>query len=120
VRSRQRANTGDFECVDLLGTALVVSRDATGALHVLSRVCRHRGMPVAEGRGNRKDFSCPYHLWRYSLERPLSVRTCDGAFGGVRRVEMQSDGALRMKSGAWLFANLSGTAGAARGIARKV
>jgi phenylpropionate dioxygenase-like ring-hydroxylating dioxygenase large terminal subunit len=37
---------GDFMPVDVIAEPLVVTRDVAGELHVPSRVCRHRWMPV--------------------------------------------------------------------------
>lgn len=43
-----------------------------GVIRVLSRVCRHRWMPVvADGRGHRRFFQCPHHLWTYALDGRL-------------------------------------------------
>lgn len=78
ARVEQLAKAGDFLTLDLAGVPLVVSRDEKGSLHALSRVCRHRSMPVAEGEGNAKAFTCPYHLWRYGLDgRLLSAPAMD-------------------------------------------
>jgi len=71
ARVEQLGKPGDFLSVDLAGVPLVISRDEAGAIHALSRVCRHRAMPVAEGQGNVKAFTCPYHLWRYGLDGRL-------------------------------------------------
>jgi len=110
ARSGSLARPGDYVSVDLLGVPLVVSRDGAGELHVLSRVCRHRGMPVVEGCGNRKDFSCPYHLWRYGLDgrflfAPAMDRSTsfDASKCNLPRVAHE-------EWGGWIFANLSGTA----------
>ena len=46
-------------------------RGDDGAIRVLSRVCRHRWMPVVAGSGNRRSFQCPYHLWTYALDGRL-------------------------------------------------
>jgi phenylpropionate dioxygenase-like ring-hydroxylating dioxygenase large terminal subunit len=62
---------GDYFTLRLLGEPLVVVRDLQGEIQVLSVVCRHRGMAVVEGTGNRKSFQCPYHLWTYSLRGDL-------------------------------------------------
>ena len=109
ARISELANVGDYRSIDLLGTPLLVTRDAAG-LHVLSRVCRHRGMPVVAGHGNRSDFSCPYHLWRYALDgrllfAPAMERSTvfDPARCGLQAVAHE-------QWGGWLFANLSGTA----------
>ena len=62
---------GDYRCVDLVGEQLVLVRDRQGEVRVLSRVCLHRWMEVATGRGKTKAFQCPYHLWTYSLDGRL-------------------------------------------------
>lgn len=70
-RVEQVSRPGDYFSVDLLGEPLVVACDKEGAIRVLSRVCRHRWMPVVEGSGNRQSFQCPYHLWTYGLDGRL-------------------------------------------------
>lgn len=70
-RADQVRNPGDFASVDLLGELLVMTRDNTGGLHVLSRVCRHRWMEICKGRGNSRSLVCPYHAWTYELDGRL-------------------------------------------------
>ena len=61
---------------------IVVSRDHSGELHALSRICVHRAMPVAEGSGNASRFVCPYHNWTYELDGRLrSAPMMEGADG---------------------------------------
>ena len=67
----QLANPGDFICRDLFGEPLVVTRDQTGAIHVLSRVCRHRWTEIVSGSGNVNAFICPFHAWSYDLDGRL-------------------------------------------------
>lgn len=70
-RIDQAAARGDYFTVDLFGEPLVIVRDLEGELRAMSRVCRHRWMPVVAGAGNRKAFQCPYHLWTYALNGRL-------------------------------------------------
>ena len=70
-RVDQIPETGDYFAFELLGEPLVAVRDEGGTIRVFSRVCRHRYMPVVEGRGNRRSFQCPYHLWTYGLDGRL-------------------------------------------------
>ena len=35
-------------------------------VRVLSNVCRHRSSVIVEGKGNAKNFVCPYHAWTYA------------------------------------------------------
>lgn len=66
----QIPNVGDYFTVDVLNELLVVVR-AADRVRVLSRVCLHRWAPVAEGQGNVKLFSCPFHKWAYGLDGRL-------------------------------------------------
>jgi phenylpropionate dioxygenase-like ring-hydroxylating dioxygenase large terminal subunit len=70
-REDQVASPGDYLSVDLVGERLVVTRDRAGALHVLSRVCRHRSMEILDGAGHAPALQCPYHRWTYSLAGDL-------------------------------------------------
>jgi phenylpropionate dioxygenase-like ring-hydroxylating dioxygenase large terminal subunit len=70
-RVEQVARRGDYFTIDLLDEPLVVVRDKDDAVRVMSRVCRHRWMPVVDGTGNRQSFQCPYHLWTYGLDGRL-------------------------------------------------
>lgn len=62
---------GDFYCVDMVGEPLVVVRGKDDEVRVLSSVCQHRAMVVAEGSGNCSTFKCPYHHWIYALDGRL-------------------------------------------------
>lgn len=63
-------NSGDYLTLQLLGEPLLVVRDETD-IKVLSNVCRHRGMPLAEGSGNANRFVCRYHAWTYGTDGAL-------------------------------------------------
>lgn len=82
AREEEVPEPGDYICVDLPRQPLVLSRDLTGQLHALSRICLHRAMPVAEGSGNATRFVCPYHNWTYELDGALrSAPMMDGVEG---------------------------------------
>jgi len=62
---------GDFFTVQLLNEPLLVVRGDDEGVRVLANVCRHRGMPLAEGRGSAKRFVCSYHAWAYGRDGAL-------------------------------------------------
>ena len=62
---------GDFFTVQLLDEPLIVVRGDDDVIRVLANVCRHRGMPLAEGSGNTKRFICSYHAWMYGRDGAL-------------------------------------------------
>jgi len=87
--SSQIPTNGDFFLVDLLGEPLVIVRDKSGIIRVLSRVCPHRAMdilppgfgydghgPAVQRDGTRNSgstrlFLCPYHSWVFELDGRL-------------------------------------------------
>jgi phenylpropionate dioxygenase-like ring-hydroxylating dioxygenase large terminal subunit len=56
---------GDYLTTDICGEPVLAVRGTDGTLRAFSNVCRHRGMPIARGKGNNKAFMCPYHHWSY-------------------------------------------------------
>jgi len=73
---------GDYFTTQIIGEPIVVCRTRKHELKAMSSVCQHRGMLVAEGRGNTRGFVCPYHHWVYGLNgelinAPAMERTCD-------------------------------------------
>ncbi|HWD25228.1 MAG TPA: Rieske 2Fe-2S domain-containing protein, partial [Acidimicrobiales bacterium] len=53
-RADQVPSVGDFVAIELLGEPLVLVRGRDTMPHVMSAVCQHRGMILAEGCGNAK------------------------------------------------------------------
>jgi salicylate 5-hydroxylase large subunit len=65
-------NPGDFKRTAIGERSVILVRDQAGAINVVENVCAHRGMSFCRERhGNRKDFTCPYHQWNYSLKGDL-------------------------------------------------
>lgn len=70
-RADEVAEPGDYFAARLLGEPLVVIRGDDGVIRVFANVCRHRGMLLAEGRGNVKRLVCSYHAWSYGRDGGL-------------------------------------------------
>jgi choline monooxygenase len=64
-------NPGDYMTFRILGEPVLITRDAEGNLNAFANVCLHRGVEVASGSGNLKEFMCPYHGWLYDLTGKL-------------------------------------------------
>lgn len=71
-RVEQLAKPGDYKAMRVAGEPVIVARNAKGELNAFANVCKHRGVEVIPvGRGNVKEFSCPYHAWLYDLDGKL-------------------------------------------------
>ena len=66
----QVEKVGDYFTVDMFGELLIVVR-GPDRVRVMSRICLHRWAPLAEGSGNAKILSCPFHKWGYALDGQL-------------------------------------------------
>lgn len=97
-RADQLAEPGDFRCVTIAGEPLIAVQDQAGELRVVSAVCRHRGMVLAEGSGNCRRFTCPYHHWSYGLDgRLLGAPAMDRAVG----FDPAEHGLIELKTEIW-------------------
>lgn len=70
-RADEVAGPGDFLTAQILDEPILLVRGSDGTLRALSNLCRHRAMPLAQGKGNTKRFLCPYHAWSYRLDGSL-------------------------------------------------
>jgi phenylpropionate dioxygenase-like ring-hydroxylating dioxygenase large terminal subunit len=52
-------------------TPIVLTIDSSGELRVFLNACRHRGFPVADGKGCAETLRCSYHAWTYDLHGQL-------------------------------------------------
>ena len=68
----QLPEPGNHLVYDIAGESIIVARDATGGLHAMVNVCRHRGSRICTGpSGKAQRFVCPYHGWTYELDGAL-------------------------------------------------
>jgi len=70
-RTEEIANPGDYMTFRIVDEPIVVTRNGAGAIGAFANVCAHRGVEVAAGQGNTKEFMCPYHGWLYDLDGRL-------------------------------------------------
>ena len=71
------------------GVPILMVRDHEGRFRAFANVCRHRGnMVVAEGKGTKDRFSCPFHAWTYSNTGNLIAINQHDHFGNVTLEEL--------------------------------
>nr|WP_047168141.1 aromatic ring-hydroxylating dioxygenase subunit alpha [Sphingomonas sp. Y57] len=89
---------GDFVTRDLLGVALLISRQEDGSIMTFRNMCKHRGGRVEQKEsGHRRIFMCRYHGWSYNSEggrlRPLpyedSYGPIDHDCAGLDRIKTE-------------------------------
>lgn len=92
-----------------LDEPLVVTRDHDDQLHLLSNVCTHRGMLVAETGDNARYLRCRYHGRRFGLDGCFQAMP---EFEGVRGFPSAKDSLPKVSFARWgwdkfLFVSLS-------------
>ena len=70
-RTDEIPEPGNFFTAQILNEPLLVVRGDDGEIRAFANLCRHRGMPLAEGRGSAKRFVCSYHAWAYRRDGTL-------------------------------------------------
>lgn len=73
ARADELAVVGAYVTAELAGEPVLVVRADAGepGLRAFFNVCPHRAGPVARGCGRRKQLSCGYHGWTFSLDGAL-------------------------------------------------
>ena len=67
----QLPKPGTFITTQIHDQGVVVTRGQDGALRAFYNVCQHRGHELAQGCGEARMFTCPYHAWTYNLDGTL-------------------------------------------------
>ncbi len=78
--SQQLSEPGDTLLLDHTGPSIMVVRTASGELKAFLNRCPHRGAQLVSEPCNNKNFTCPYHAWRFDLEGALLKRPMGEAF----------------------------------------
>ena len=78
------AKPGAFRTDEYTGVPILVVRGRDGRLRAFLNVCRHRGAKVAQGCGEARAFSCPYHAWTYDLSGKVIGIPDERCFPNVR------------------------------------
>jgi phenylpropionate dioxygenase-like ring-hydroxylating dioxygenase large terminal subunit len=79
----QLPDAHDFVVREVLGRSILISRGADGVARAFLNYCRHRGARPAEGCGNARRFTCPYHAWTYDSGGQLVGMPGAEGFAGV-------------------------------------
>ena len=68
------SSPGDYFVLDALGASVIIVRAASGEIHALHNVCRHRGARICEQPSGRTSLlRCRYHGWSYRLDGELAA-----------------------------------------------
>lgn len=78
---------GDWKTFSVQGTELLIARQPDGTVGAFLNACRHRGVPVAVGRGSSRRLTCRFHGWTYDTTGALVGVPFAEGFEGMCRAE---------------------------------
>ena len=77
---------GSYLATTETGVPILLTRDAENRFHAFLNACSHRGVRlVADGRGTRSHFTCPFHAWTYKNSGDLVAINRESSFGFIAK-----------------------------------
>ncbi|MFZ9425777.1 MAG: aromatic ring-hydroxylating oxygenase subunit alpha [Ilumatobacteraceae bacterium] len=74
---------GTFITKDVAGHPVLITRAEDGVLRAFRNACTHRGAQVADGCGEARRLTCPYHAWSFELNGALAGQPQSYAFEAI-------------------------------------
>ena len=101
----RRLRRGELIARVMLGEALVLGRDADGAVFALRNPCPHRGMPLSEGRFDGREIECCYHGWRFATSGACTAipSLVEGQSFDLRSVAAVSYPVRELQGNIWVY-----------------
>jgi len=97
---------GDFFVYDIAGLSVVVTRTESGALKGYHNACLHRGRQLRRDCGSAREFKCPYHGFRWSLEGDFLGAPCEWDFPHIDKANFSLPQVQVDTWGGWVFMNM--------------
>jgi phenylpropionate dioxygenase-like ring-hydroxylating dioxygenase large terminal subunit len=79
-------NANDYVMKSIGPEPVIMTRDKSGAIHLLHNRCPHRGNRVCmTEQGNARSFTCPYHGWTFANDGALKGYPFPSGYEGADR-----------------------------------
>ena len=105
-RESEIANSGDFYVYDIAQHSIVVTRTESGDIKGYHNACLHRGRQLRRDCGSAREFKCPYHGFRWSLEGDFLGAPCEWDFPHINKSEFSLPQVQTATWGGWVFINM--------------
>ena len=105
-RESEIANVGDFFVYEIAGQSMVITRTEAGDIKGYYNACLHRGRQLRRDCGTAREFKCPFHGFRWSLEGDFLGAPCEWDFPHINKDEFSLPQVQVDTWGGWVFINM--------------
>ncbi|HMK87839.1 MAG TPA: aromatic ring-hydroxylating dioxygenase subunit alpha [Steroidobacteraceae bacterium] len=107
-------NVGDYVTYDIGVDSFVIVRAAPDRIRAFYNVCSHRGRQLVDtprgahcARGNKRQFVCGFHAWRYDLDGNCTFKLDEADWKGALAPERTHLNEVKVDTwGGWIFINM--------------
>jgi phenylpropionate dioxygenase-like ring-hydroxylating dioxygenase large terminal subunit len=105
-RETEIGSPGDFYVYDIAGMSVVITHTDAGELKGYHNACLHRGRQLRRDSGSAREFKCPYHGFRWSLDGDFLGAPCQWDFPHIKEEEFSLPQVQVDTWGGWVFINM--------------
>ena len=105
-RESEIANAGDFFVYDIARFSIVLTRTEAGEIKGYHNACLHRGRQLRQNCGTAREFKCPYHGFRWSLDGDFLGAPCEWDFPHIDKETFSLPQVQVDTWGGWVFMNM--------------
>jgi len=105
-RETEIDNPGDFFVYDIASYSIVLTRTESGEIKGFYNACLHRGRQLRKDCGTAREFKCPYHGFRWTLDGDFLGAPCQWDFPHIQAEEFSLPQVKVDTWGGWVFINM--------------
>jgi phenylpropionate dioxygenase-like ring-hydroxylating dioxygenase large terminal subunit len=105
-RESEIANVGDYFVYDIAKYSIVITRNEKSELKGFYNSCLHRGRQLRQNSGTAREFKCPFHGFKWSLDGDFKGAPCQWDFPHIKEEEFSLPQVQVSTWGGWVFINM--------------
>ena len=115
-RVEEIPRVGDYITYDIGDDSILIVRSAPEMIRAYHNVCSHRGRRLVDSaHGNKPQFVCGFHAWRYDLDGQCVFKLDEPDWKGALNEQCTRLNEVAVDTwGGWLFINMDRSCGSLR------
>lgn len=105
-RETEIADPGSYFVYDIAKYSIVLTRTEAGEIKGFFNACLHRGRQLRRDCGTAREFKCPFHGFRWSLEGDFLGAPCEWDFPHIEKENFSLPQVQVDTWGGWVFINM--------------